>query len=247
MSASKLTKVYGSGETAVAALRDVDVEFARAEFAAIMGPSGSGKSTLMHCLAGLDRPTAGQVYVDGRLVSEMTEKQLTDLRRHTVGFVFQSFNLVPTLTAKENILLPSVIAAERPDREWYESIVAALGLEGRLGHLPKELSGGQQQRVACARALMARPAVVFADEPTGNLDSAAARDLLKFLRGSVGRLGQSIIMVTHDPVAAATAHRVVFLADGRVKGELRRPTTDGVMRVLRHLSQQNPQSRGRTW
>jgi putative ABC transport system ATP-binding protein len=240
VSAVGLTRVYGSGEAAVKALQDVNVEFARAEFAAIMGPSGSGKSTLMHCLAGLDRPTAGQAYIDGRLVSEMAEKELTTLRRHTVGFVFQSFNLVPTLTAKENILLPLLIAGEKTDQAWFESIVDALGLEGRLGHLPKQLSGGQQQRVACARALIARPAVVFADEPTGNLDSAAARDLLRFLRGSVERLGQAIIMVTHDPVSAAAAQRVVFLADGQIKGELRQPTTDGVLKVLHRLSQQNP-------
>jgi putative ABC transport system ATP-binding protein len=237
-----LTKVYGSGETAVKALGGVNVEVAKAEFVAIMGPSGSGKSTLMHCLAGLDRPTSGQAYVDGRLVSEMSEKELTGLRRDTVGFVFQSFNLIPTLTAEENIMLPSVIAGERPDRAWHESIVAALGLQDRLGHLPKQLSGGQQQRVACARALLARPAVVFADEPTGNLDSAAARDLLEFLRDCVERFGQSIIMVTHDPVAAGASHRVVFLADGQVTGEMRQPTTDGVMTVLQRLSQQSPQT-----
>jgi putative ABC transport system ATP-binding protein len=200
-----------------------------------MGPSGSGKSTLMHCLAGLDRPTSGTVVVDGETVSSMSERRLTALRRTRVGFVFQAYNLVPTLTALENITLPLDIARRPVDRAHLDLVVETLGLTDRLGHKPTELSGGQQQRVACARALVARPAVVFADEPTGNLDSTSAAEVLGFLRSSVDDLGQSVVMVTHDPTSAGYAHRVLFLADGRLVGELRDPTADSVLATLTSL------------
>lgn len=235
-----LVKTYGRGEATVRALDGVDVDLERGRLTAIMGPSGSGKSTLMHCLAGLDSPTAGTVVVDGETVSAMSERRLTRLRRTRIGFVFQSFNLVPTLTAEENIVLPLAIARRPVDREWFDRVVDAVGLRPRLAHRPAELSGGQQQRVACARALVSRPAVVFADEPTGNLDSRAAAEVLGFLRSSVDDLGQSVAMVTHDPTAASYAHRVLFLADGRLVTELRDPTPQAVLDALGALTPAAP-------
>ncbi|WP_372593018.1 ABC transporter ATP-binding protein [Actinotalea sp.] len=234
-SARDLVKVYGSGEAAVRALDGVDVDFARGELTAIMGPSGSGKSTLMHCMAGLDTPTSGLVMVDGENVGRMKQRDLTRLRRTRLGFVFQSFNLIPTLTAEENITLPLDIARTDVDRGWFDTVVDAVGLRDRLDHRPGELSGGQQQRVACARALVSRPSVVFADEPTGNLDSRSSGEVLGFLRHSVDDLGQSVVMVTHDPTAASYAHRVLFLADGRLVGELEDPTSESVLDALREL------------
>ncbi|MBD8078907.1 ABC transporter ATP-binding protein [Cellulosimicrobium arenosum] len=231
-SARDLVKVYGSGPTAVRALDGVDVDFARGGLTAIMGPSGSGKSTLMHCMAGLDSPTSGTVVVDGVDISRMSQRRLTALRRTHIGFVFQSYNLVPTLTAAENITLPLDISRTRVDRAWYDEVTAAVGLRDRLHHRPSELSGGQQQRVACARALVSRPSIVFADEPTGNLDSRSAGEVLAFLRRSVDELGQTVVMVTHDPRAASYAHRVVFLADGRIVGELRDPTQQEILETL---------------
>ncbi|WP_265520359.1 ABC transporter ATP-binding protein [Oerskovia flava] len=231
-SAHGLVKVYGSGPTAVRALDDVDVAFSGAHLTAIMGPSGSGKSTLMHCMAGLDTPTAGQVVVDGQDISRMSQRRLTALRRTRIGFVFQSYNLVPTLTAAENITLPLDIARTPVDRDWFDEVVGAVGLADRLHHRPSELSGGQQQRVACARALVSRPSVVFADEPTGNLDSRSSGEVLAFLRRSVDELGQTVVMVTHDPRAASYAHRVVFLADGRIAGEILDPSQQDVLDAL---------------
>ncbi|WP_149202045.1 ABC transporter ATP-binding protein [Actinotalea subterranea] len=235
-SARGLVKVYGKGETAVRALDGVDVDFARGELTAIMGPSGSGKSTLMHCMAGLDTPTSGTVLVGGEDVGRMNQRALTKLRRTRLGFVFQAFNLIPTLTAEENITLPLDIARASVDREWFDLVVDAVGLRDRLDHRPNELSGGQQQRVACARALVSRPAVVFADEPTGNLDSRSSGEVLGFLRRSVDDLAQSVVMVTHDPTAASYAHRVLFLADGRLVGELEAPTPETVLEALRAYS-----------
>jgi putative ABC transport system ATP-binding protein len=229
VAAADLVKVYGSGDTAVYALGGVTVEFATARFTAIMGPSGSGKSTLMHCLAGLDTPTSGSVRIGAAELSGLPDRALTLLRRSRVGFVFQSFNLLPALTAEQNIRLPLDLAGRRPDPDWWDQVIGRLDLAGRLGHRPSELSGGQQQRVACARALITRPDVVFADEPTGNLDSASGAGVLGFLRASVRELGQTVIMVTHDPVAASYADRVVFLADGRVSGELSAPTPRSVL------------------
>ncbi len=241
-----LVKTYGNGETAVRALAGIDVDFGRGELTAIMGPSGSGKSTLMHCMAGLDKPTGGSVVVDGSEVSAMSERQLTKLRRTHLGFIFQAFNLVPTLTALENITLPLDIARKPVDRAHLDAVVAAVGLADRLDHKPSELSGGQQQRVACARALVSRPAVVFADEPTGNLDSTSSGEVLGFLRRSVDELGQSVVMVTHDPTAASYAHRVLFLADGRLVGELTEPTPQTVLDMLGSLRPQaEPQPAGR--
>lgn len=234
-SARGLVKTYGKGDTAVHALAGVDVDFGRGELTAIMGPSGSGKSTLMHCMAGLDRTDGGMVVVDGLDVSGMNERRLTKLRRDRLGFVFQAFNLVPTLTALENITLPLDIARRPVDRAHLDTVVQAVGLADRLDHKPSELSGGQQQRVACARALVTRPAVVFADEPTGNLDSTSSAEVLGFLRRSVDDLGQSVVMVTHDPTAASYAHRVLFLADGRLVGELADPTPDSVLAALASL------------
>jgi putative ABC transport system ATP-binding protein len=230
--ARDLRKTYGKDDTAVHALAGVDVDFTRGELTAIMGPSGSGKSTLMHCMAGLDRPTSGTVVVDGDEVSSMNERRLTKLRRTRLGFVFQAFNLVPTLTAEENITLPLDIARLPVDRAYFDEVVAAVGLTDRLRHKPSELSGGQQQRVACARALVSRPAVVFADEPTGNLDSVSAGEVLGFLRQSVDELGQTVVMVTHDPRAASYAHRVLFLADGQLVGEITHPTQASVLEAL---------------
>ena len=231
-SARGLVKTYGTGDTAVHALAGIDVDFARGELTAIMGPSGSGKSTLMHCMAGLDTVTSGSVMIDGEDVGRMNQRELTRLRRTRLGFIFQAFNLVPTLTAAENITLPLDIARRPVDRVHFDAIVAAVGLKTRLHHRPSELSGGQQQRVACARALAAKPAVIFADEPTGNLDSKSSAELLGFLRRSVDDLGQTVVMVTHDPRAAAYAHRVLFLADGRLVAELTNPTQAAVLEVL---------------
>ncbi|HEY2668881.1 MAG TPA: ABC transporter ATP-binding protein [Rugosimonospora sp.] len=235
VSINELVKVYGTGDTAVRALDRVSVEFGAGEFTAIMGPSGSGKSTLMHCAAGLDTVSAGTVTVGSTQITGMSDKALTRLRRDRVGFVFQSFNLLPTLTAEQNIQLPLELAGRRADRQWYDSIVDVLGLRDRLRHFPAQLSGGQQQRVACARALLPRPDVVFADEPTGNLDSRSGAEVLGFLRNSVRDLGQTVVMVTHDPNAASYADRVVLLADGRLAGDLVGPTADSVLDALRHL------------
>jgi putative ABC transport system ATP-binding protein len=233
--AVQLTKTYGSGSATVHALNAVDVEFARRQFTAVMGPSGSGKSTLMHCLAGLDLPTSGQAFVGNQELGRLDDAALTQMRRDQVGFVFQSFNLLPTLSAAENITLPADLAGTAVDATWFEYLVGRLGLKDRLEHRPSELSGGQQQRVACARALLTRPELVFADEPTGNLDSVASTELLEFLRSAVDEQGQSIVMVTHDPYAAAHADRVVFLADGRVVGELVSPTADGVLEEMKRI------------
>ncbi|WP_106248408.1 ABC transporter ATP-binding protein [Allonocardiopsis opalescens] len=235
VSARRLVKTYGSGEAAVRALDGVDVDFAAGAFTAIMGPSGSGKSTLMHCLAGLDTVTSGSVLLGGTELTGLSDKRLTRLRRDRVGFVFQSFNLLPTLTAEQNILLPLDIAGRRVDRARFEGVVATVGLADRLSHRPAQLSGGQQQRVAVARALVARPEVVFADEPTGNLDSRSGAEVLGFLRESVRTLGQTIVMVTHDPVAASYADRVVFLRDGAFVDELSGPTAESVLDRLKRL------------
>jgi putative ABC transport system ATP-binding protein len=232
----QLTKTYGTGAAAVQALDAVNVEFERARFTAVMGPSGSGKSTLMHCMAGLDAPSSGAVFVGDDELGRLDDAGLTQLRRDRVGFVFQAFNLVPTLTAAENITLPADLAGRDVDPAWFDELVDRLGIADRLSHRPSELSGGQQQRVACARALLSKPDLVFADEPTGNLDSVASGEVLDFLRGSVSDHGQSIVMVTHDPLAAAHADRVVFLADGRVVDELISPTADGVLERMKRLA-----------
>jgi putative ABC transport system ATP-binding protein len=226
---SHLTKSYGSGETRVVALDDVSLELAQGEFTAVMGPSGSGKSTLMHCLAALDTAESGSVTIGEHELTTMKDRALTRLRRDEIGFVFQSFNLVPTLTARENIVLPLAIAGRAPDAGWYDEVVATVGLGDRLDHKPNQLSGGQQQRVAVARALVSRPRIVFADEPTGNLDSASGAEILQLLRRAVDEHDQTVVMVTHDPVAAAWTDRVVFLADGRVVDELRSPTREAVL------------------
>jgi putative ABC transport system ATP-binding protein len=233
--AVELRKTYGTGQAEVHALAGVDVTFERGRFTAVMGPSGSGKSTLMHCMAGLDRPTSGRSFVSGLDIGELDDAALTQLRRDRVGFVFQSFNLVPTLTAEENITLPADLAGRKVDQGWFDYLVSQLGIGERLGHRPSEMSGGQQQRVACARALINRPDLIFADEPTGNLDSNASAGMLGFLRQSVIELGQSIVMVTHDPRSAAYAHRVLFLADGQVVDELNQPTADLVLDKMRGL------------
>ncbi|MEV4434123.1 ABC transporter ATP-binding protein [Streptomyces sp. NPDC049555] len=230
-----VTKLYGEGEAQVAALRGVSVDITAGEFTAVMGPSGSGKSTLMHSLAGLDTITEGAVYIGDAELSGMSDKELTKLRRGRIGFIFQQFNLLPTLTAEENILLPLKIAGRKPSPDWFDRVVETVGLGQRLGHRPTELSGGQQQRVACARALVGQPEVIFADEPTGNLDSTSGAEVLKFLQHSVRTLGQTIVMVTHDPVAASYADRVIFLADGRIVDELREPTADAVLDMMRTL------------
>jgi putative ABC transport system ATP-binding protein len=228
------TKVYGKGATQVRALDGVTLDFPSGQFSAIMGPSGSGKSTLMHCIAGLDSLTSGQVRVGGVELTRLDDKHLTLLRRDRIGFVFQAYNLVPTLTALENITLPATLAGRKPDKGWLDTVVGTVGLGDRLAHRPSELSGGQQQRVAVARALAARPEIVFADEPTGNLDSHASAEILAFLRQAARELGQTVVMVTHDPVAASYAGRVVFLNDGRIVDELAEPTPE---RVLDHLKQ----------
>jgi putative ABC transport system ATP-binding protein len=233
--AADVRKVYGSGDTTVAALDGVSAEFPEAELTAIMGPSGSGKSTFMHCLAGLDSVTSGEIYVGEQRLTGMSDKALTQLRRDRVGFVFQQFNLLPTLTAEENITLPLAIAGRKVDRAWFDEVVAAVGLADRLRHRPTELSGGQQQRVACARALITRPSVIFADEPTGNLDSRSSTEVLGFLRHSVDGLGQTVVMVTHEPSAAAYADRVLFLADGRIEDEMTGPTAERVLDRMKSL------------
>ncbi|AVH58281.1 MULTISPECIES: ABC transporter ATP-binding protein [Streptomyces] len=227
--ATELSKVYGQGETPVVALDRVTVDFRQAEFTAIMGPSGSGKSTLMHCVAGLDTCSSGSVRIGDTELGSLKDKQLTKLRRDKIGFIFQAFNLLPTLTALENITLPMDIAGRKADKEWLDKVITMIGLSDRLGHRPSQLSGGQQQRVAVARALASRPAIIFGDEPTGNLDSRSGAEVLGFLRNSVRELGQTVVMVTHDPVAAAYADRVVFLADGRIVDELYAPTADAVL------------------
>ncbi|HEX5879409.1 MAG TPA: ABC transporter ATP-binding protein [Actinomycetota bacterium] len=229
------TKVYGSGDTAVIALDEVTLDLPTGRFSAIMGPSGSGKSTLVHCLAGLDSLTDGQVFVGDAELGALSDKELTLLRRSRIGFVFQAFNLVPTLTARENITLPLTLAGRRPDPAWFDEVIATVGLGDRLGHRPSELSGGQQQRVAAARALVSRPAIVFADEPTGNLDSHSGAELLGFLRRAVDEMGQTIVMVTHDPGAAAHADAVVFLADGRIVDHMADPTAERVLDTIKRL------------
>jgi len=229
------TKVYGRGEAAVRALDGVSVEFHAGRFTAIMGPSGSGKSTLMHTLAGLDTLTSGAVFIGGVELGRLREKKLTRLRRDRVGFIFQAFNLVPTLTAYENIVLPMRLAGRRPHKEWVNHVIDTVGLRTRLSHRPSELSGGQQQRVAVARALASRPQIVFADEPTGNLDSRTGAEILSFMRTAVREFGQTIVMVTHDPVAASYADRAVFLADGRIVGDIADPSADSVFDRIRTL------------
>lgn len=222
-------KTYGSDTTAVTALDGVDVEFAKGRFTAIMGPSGSGKSTLMHCVAGLDTLSSGQVFIGDVELGSLSEKELTKLRRDRIGFVFQAFNLIPTLSASENITLPIDLAGGKTDEAWVDQVVDTVGLRDRLDHRPAELSGGQQQRVAVARALASRPEIVFADEPTGNLDSATSAEILSFMASAVEELGQTIVMVTHDPVSASYAQRVLFLADGQIVDEMADPTADRVL------------------
>jgi putative ABC transport system ATP-binding protein len=229
------SKVYGLGEAEVRALDHISVNFASHQFTAIMGPSGSGKSTLLHCLAGLDRLTSGRVLLGDLDITSLHEKELTRVRRDRLGFVFQTFNLIPTLTALENIVLPMSLAGTDPDQAWVDQIIDIVGLRSRLSHRPSELSGGQQQRVAVARALASRPQIVFADEPTGNVDSRAGAEILSFMRDAVKTHGQTIVMVTHDPVAAGYAGRVVFLADGKIVDELNDPTSDSVIDMMRKL------------
>jgi len=233
--AADVSRVYGAGETAVRALDGVTAEFPRGQYTAVMGPSGSGKSTLMHCLAGLDRVTSGQVWIGETELSGLSDRDLTLLRRENVGFVFQAFNLLPTLNAGENIELPLAIAGRKPDRAWYDRVIDAVGLRHRLGHRPSELSGGEQQRVAGARALVSRPTIIFADEPTGNLDSRSSAELLGFMRRSVDEFGQTVVMVTHDPTAAGYADRVLFLGDGRIVDEMADPTAERVLDYMKKL------------
>jgi putative ABC transport system ATP-binding protein len=231
----ELTKVYGAGDTHVVALDHVSARFPAGQFTAIMGPSGSGKSTLMHCMAGLDRPTSGRALIGGADLSEMDDKALTALRRDRVGFIFQAFNLIPTLTALENITLPATLAGRDNDKEWMDSVIDAVNLRDRLGHTPSELSGGQQQRVAAARALAGKPAIVFADEPSGNLDSRSSAELLGFMQRAVRELGQTIVMVTHDPVSASYADRALFLEDGHIVDEIASPTAEVVLDRMKTL------------
>jgi putative ABC transport system ATP-binding protein len=231
--AEQIAKVYGSGDAKVIALDAVTVGIPRGRFTAIMGPSGSGKSTLMHCMAGLDSVDSGQVFIGDVELTRLRDKQLTRLRRDKVGFIFQAFNLVPTLTALENITLPMDIAGRRPDREWLDRVIDTVGLRQRLKHRPNQLSGGQQQRVACARALASRPEIIFADEPTGNLDSRSGAEVLSFLRDSVTSMGQTIVMVTHDPSAAAYADQVLFLQDGRIVDTMTEPTAERVLERMK--------------
>lgn len=233
--ATEVWKTYGTGEARVHALRGVSVDLARGAYTAIMGPSGSGKSTLMHCLAGLDAVTSGEVFIGDTRVTGLGDAKLTRLRREKVGFIFQQFNLLPTLTAAENILLPLSIAGRKADQGWYDMVIDTVGLRDRLNHRPSQLSGGQQQRVACARALVSRPDVVFADEPTGNLDSRSGAEVLDFLRRSTREFGQTIVMVTHDAVAASYADRVIFLGDGQIVTELSSPTPETVLDTMKRL------------
>ncbi|HEV2371075.1 MAG TPA: ABC transporter ATP-binding protein [Streptosporangiaceae bacterium] len=239
-----LVKRYGTGHAAVTALDGVSLSVAAGSFVAVMGPSGSGKSTLMHCMAGLDTPDSGSVWIGDQEITSMRDRQLTTLRRDRVGFIFQAFNLLPALSAAGNITLPADIAGRKPDKEWLATVVATVGLADRLTHRPSELSGGQQQRVAIARALAGRPAIIFADEPTGNLDSRASAEVLDLLRRCVADFGQAVVMVTHDPVAASYSQRVVFLADGRPVGTLERPTPDDVLDRMRSLGETSPPSAG---
>lgn len=233
--AERITKVYGWGDTRVTALDELSVSFDPGRFTAVMGPSGSGKSTLMHCMAGLDDVTEGKVFIGDRDLSGMSDRELTRLRRERVGFIFQAFNLVPTLTARENITLPLDLARRKADQDWFAQVVETLGLSDRLGHRPTELSGGQQQRVAAARAMLARPDIIFADEPTGNLDSTASAEMLGFLQGAVRDHGQTIVLVTHDAVAASYSDRIVFLADGRVVNAMTDPTPARVLDRIKEL------------
>jgi putative ABC transport system ATP-binding protein len=233
VSATALTRSYGEGDSAVHALRGVSIEVPGGQFTAVMGPSGSGKSTLMHLLAGLDVPSAGKVCIDGQDITTMSDRQLTRLRRKHIGFIFQSFNLLPTLSAEENIVLPLAIAGRRPEEDTLENLLARVGLLDRRDHKPAQLSGGQQQRVAVARALITSPTVLFADEPTGNLDSAAGAEVLGLLRDAVDLDGQTTVMVTHDPRAAATADRVLFLADGRIVDDIAEPTEEAVLAAMK--------------
>ncbi len=234
--AEKARKTYGKNEDLVHALDDVTVDFEQSKFSAIMGPSGSGKSTLMHCLAGLDTLTEGDVYIGNINLAELNDKQLTKLRRNKVGFIFQGFNLIPTLNAYENVTLPLSLGGQTGEAEWVNQILNMVSLEDRIEHRPSELSGGQQQRVAVARALASKPDIVFADEPTGNLDSKSGSDILKFMRQAVNELGQTIVMVTHDAVAASYADRIVFMRDGKLAGELYEPTPDKVLDYMKSLS-----------
>ena len=234
-STTSATKVYGSGDDAVYALRDVSVDFYEGQFTAIMGPSGSGKSTLMHCIAGLDELSSGSAIIDGTDLSTLKDKELTELRREKIGFVFQSFNLVPTLTANENIRLPLMLGNNKGDEAWIQKVIDTVHLQDRLTHRPSELSGGQQQRVAVARALASQPRIIFADEPTGNLDSITGAEILTFMRKAVDDLGQTIVMVTHDPVAAAYADRIIFLADGHIVDEMTEPTADRVLDLMKSI------------
>jgi putative ABC transport system ATP-binding protein len=236
VAADDVSRRYGEGDAAVDALRGVTLEVPRGQLTAVMGPSGSGKSTLMHLLAGLDQPTSGRVWIAGEEITAMRDKQLTDLRRRHIGFVFQFFNLLPMLTAEENILLPMDIAGRKPDRAWVEAVIDRTGLADRRGHRPAELSGGQQQRVAVARALVSEPTILFADEPTGNLDSATGAEILSLLREAVDSYDQTILMVTHDARAAASADRVLFIADGRLVRDLERPTHSGVMAAVEEVA-----------
>ncbi|MFB9669212.1 ABC transporter ATP-binding protein [Glutamicibacter nicotianae] len=237
VAARGLTKTYGHDSTRVEALRDVTVSFERSRFTAIMGPSGSGKSTLMHCLAGLDTADSGEIVIGGKNLLELSDDQLTEMRREQIGFVFQSFNLVPTISAKDNILLPLSLAGKKHDRDWFNTVIQSLGLRDRLNHKPHELSGGQQQRVAVARALLTRPEVVFGDEPTGNLDSRTGAEVLSLMRTSTREMGQTIIMVTHDPVAASYADNVLLMKDGTIVGSIQEPTVAAVTEALASLAE----------
>ncbi|QGU08183.1 Bacitracin export ATP-binding protein BceA [Corynebacterium occultum] len=237
--AVNLHKQYGAGDTGVTALKSVNVEFVRNEFTAIMGPSGSGKSTLMHCMAGLDSATSGQAFIGDTDLSTLKDREMTNLRRDRLGFIFQSFNLVPTLTARENITLPTDIAGRKVDAAWFDSITDRLGLSQRLTHRPAELSGGQQQRVACARALVSRPEIIFGDEPTGNLDSNSSREVLNILRTAVDEDNQTVVIVTHDAKAASYADRVIFLADGEIVNELRDPEINTILDTMAGIERKN--------
>lgn len=231
-----VVKVYGQGDAQVVALDHVSVDFEQGRFTAVMGPSGSGKSTLMHCAAGLDKPTSGRVFIGDVDIAKLNDRELTRMRRDNVGFVFQAFNLVPTLTAEENILLPLAIAGRKPEKHWFQQVISTVGLGDRLNHKPNQLSGGQQQRVACARALVSRPEIIFADEPTGNLDSKSGTEVLNFLQRSAREFGQTIVMVTHDATAASYADRAIFLRDGKITDELRQPTRDSVLALLSDIA-----------